>query len=177
MSHLTLSKLLAYTTTRTQRSSSCCCIPIQVSLFKMSLSNPVTCFSRSFNSSEHFHALSLLFIIFAIATLFDSNSQPFSAEAQVYYHLSRTSLSFAPPYHATTLASIQTLVSSIFCNCYEVSLTVYLKIHMALYLDLSDSGGSDSAWLYIGHAVRLGYSVGGLFVHLTGANVEYFASI
>ena len=33
---------------------------------------------------------------------------------------------------------------------------------MALYLDLSDSGGSDSAWMYIGHAVRLGYSVRGL---------------
>ena len=33
---------------------------------------------------------------------------------------------------------------------------------MALYLDLSDSGSSDSAWMYIGHAVRLGYSVGGI---------------
>ena len=48
---------------------------------------------------------------------------------------------------------------------------------MALYLDLSDSGSSDSAWMYIGHAVRLGYSVGGLLFHLMGANVEYFTSI
>jgi hypothetical protein len=72
--------------------------------------------SRPFNSSEHFHALSLLYIIFAIATLFDSNTQPYSSQAQVYYHLSRTSLSFAPPYLETTLASIQTLVSSIFCT-------------------------------------------------------------
>lgn len=136
------------------------------------------CFSRSFNSSEHFHALSLLFIIFAIATLFDSNAQPYSTQAQVYYHLSRTSLSFAPPYHTTTLASIQTLVSSIFCNCEdELSLSINTKIHMALYLELGDSGGLDSAWLYIGHAVRLGYSVGGSFLHFVGANIECFASI
>ena len=27
---------------------------------------------------------------------------------------------------------------------------------------MSDLGGSDSAWMYFGHAVRLGYSVGGL---------------
>ena len=133
--------------------------------------------SRPFNSSEHFHALSLLFIVFAIATLFDSNTQPYSSQAQVYYHLSRTSLSFAPPYHETTLASIQTLVSSIFCKYQDKFLSVILKIHIALYLDLSDSGGSDSAWMYIGHAVRLGYSVGGLLFHLMGANVEYFTSI
>ena len=56
------------------------------------------------------------------------------------------------------------------------SLSIHLKIHMALYLDLSDSGGSDSAWMYIGHAVRLGYSVGGT-TFLMGVNVECFASI
>lgn len=98
--------------------------------------------AKPFNSSEYFHALSLLFIIFAIATFFDTNAQPYSTQAQIYYHLSRTALSFAPPYRETTLASIQTL------------------IHMALYLDLSDSGSPDSAWMYIGHAVRLGYSIG-----------------
>lgn len=47
---------------------------------------------------------------------------------------------------------------------------------MALYLDLSDPGGSDSAWMYIGHAVQLGYSVGGT-TFLMGVNVECFASI
>ena len=40
---------------------------------------------------------------------------------------------------------------------------------MALYLDLSDLGGSDSAWMYIGHAVRLGYSVGGLLSPFNGS--------
>jgi hypothetical protein len=40
---------------------------------------------------------------------------------------------------------------------------------MALYLDLSDSGSSDSAWMFIGHAVRLGYSVGGLLFPFVGS--------
>ena len=42
---------------------------------------------------------------------------------------------------------------------------------MALYLDLSlsDPGGPDSAWMYIGHAVRLGYSVGGLLFPFNGS--------
>jgi hypothetical protein len=40
---------------------------------------------------------------------------------------------------------------------------------MALYLDLSDSGGSDLAWMYTGHAVRLGYSVGGLLFPFNGS--------
>lgn len=49
---------------------------------------------------------------------------------------------------------------------------------MALYLDLSDSGDSNSAWMYLGHAVRLGYSVGGLFFLFNeGVIIEHVISI
>ncbi|KIJ93761.1 hypothetical protein K443DRAFT_643750 [Laccaria amethystina LaAM-08-1] len=99
--------------------------------------------TESFATFQSHHALALLFIIFAIATHFDPNTPPYSIEAQEYYHLSRTSLSLSPPVRETTLASIQAV------------------IHMAQFLDFSDweSGGSDSAWMHIGHAVRLGYGV------------------
>ena len=40
---------------------------------------------------------------------------------------------------------------------------------MAVYLDLSDSGGPDPPWMYIGHAVRLGYSVGALLSPFNGS--------
>ncbi|KAF8650271.1 hypothetical protein AX16_005325 [Volvariella volvacea WC 439] len=90
------------------------------------------------------HALALIFIIFALGALFDPHREPYSASAHEYYRLARTTLNLAPPVTETTLASIQTL------------------IHMAQFLDLSDpeSRGSNIAWTYIGHAVRLGHSIG-----------------
>lgn len=105
--------------------------------------------TEPFATFQSHHALALLFIIFAIATHFDPKKPPYSIEAQEYYHLSRTSLSLSPPVRETTLASIQAL------------------IHMAQFLDFSDweSGGSDSAWMHTGHAVRLGYGIG---LHLNG---------
>ncbi|CAA7262747.1 unnamed protein product [Cyclocybe aegerita] len=38
---------------------------------------------------EHFHALSLLFIVFALATLFDPSSPPYAPEGHEYFYLSR----------------------------------------------------------------------------------------
>ena len=56
------------------------------------------------------HALSLLFMIFALATLYDPKMPPYSAEAQEYYLLARIALRWAPPAYDTTLAAIQSLV-------------------------------------------------------------------
>jgi len=83
--HISLTyKLFANTTIRTQRSGPCCRIPRQVSWTCPSFFNASskfnTRFPRPFNSSEHFHALSLLFIILAIATLFDFTTQPYSTQ-------------------------------------------------------------------------------------------------
>ena len=57
------------------------------------------------------HGLSLLFIVFALATLFDPNCPPCSTEAEQYYLLSRAALRIASPLYHTTLWSIHSLVS------------------------------------------------------------------
>ena len=56
------------------------------------------------------HQLALMWMIFALATLFDTNMPPYAVEAHEYYLLARMSLRFAPPAHDTTLTAIQTLV-------------------------------------------------------------------
>ncbi|PPQ69993.1 hypothetical protein CVT26_013281 [Gymnopilus dilepis] len=100
--------------------------------------------ARQFSSFDHYHSLSLLFIVFAIATLFSPRQQPFSTEAHEYYHLARAVLGFSPPTHETTLMSIQTL------------------IHMAQYLELSDAepGAQDQIWMYMGQAALLCQKMG-----------------
>ncbi|KAJ7511773.1 fungal-specific transcription factor domain-containing protein [Mycena galericulata] len=98
----------------------------------------------SFESLRNHHALSLLFVVFATAALLDPNRHPYSMESQEYYYLSRAALGLASPVRETTLAAVQAL------------------IHMAQYLDLSDSEGmaSNAAWIYIGTAVRLAHGIG-----------------
>ncbi|KIM38235.1 hypothetical protein M413DRAFT_248465 [Hebeloma cylindrosporum] len=100
--------------------------------------------AKNFGAFEHHHSLSLLFIIFAIATLFNPNQQPYPNEAREYYKLSRTALNFTQPVQETTVAAVQTL------------------IHMAQYLELGDpdDGGPEAAWIDIGHAMRLGLGMG-----------------
>ena len=70
------------------------------------------CFPRNFPVFEHHHKLSLLFIIFAIATLFNPSQPAYPNEAREYYHLSRTALNFGQPVRETTLTAVQTLVSN-----------------------------------------------------------------
>ena len=65
---------------------------------------------RSFETFQCHHGLALLFIVFAIAVLFDPERPAYCIAAQEYYYLSRTSLGFAPPVRETTLTSIQVLV-------------------------------------------------------------------
>ncbi|TFK21631.1 hypothetical protein FA15DRAFT_672387 [Coprinopsis marcescibilis] len=105
---------------------------------------------QSFDSFQVHHALALLFIIFALASHFNETKDRYAVNADEYYQLARTTLAFASPVRHTTVSSIQTL------------------IHMAQYLDFSDSdaAGSASAWHYIGHAVRLSFSIG---LHLNPA--------
>ncbi|EIW63909.1 uncharacterized protein TRAVEDRAFT_157688 [Trametes versicolor FP-101664 SS1] len=92
------------------------------------------------------HLMSLLWIIYALATLYDPNTPPYAVEAQEYYLLSRVALRFAPPAHDTTLTAIQTM------------------IYMTQYLEMSDCEpahtGSHKAWMQIGQAVKLGHSIG-----------------
>ncbi|KAF7347219.1 Zn(2)-C6 fungal-type domain-containing protein [Mycena venus] len=98
----------------------------------------------TFESLRNHHALSLLFVVFAIATILDPSKHPYSIEAQEFYYLSRAALSLASPVRETTRAAIQAL------------------IHMAQYRDLSDweGTGSGAAWIYIGTAVRLAHGIG-----------------
>lgn len=92
------------------------------------------------------HAIGLLFIVFALATLFDPAVPPHAIEAHEYYLLSRICLRCAPPINDTTLGAVQTM------------------IYMAQYLEMSDCEpahtGSHKAWLQIGLAVKLGFSIG-----------------
>ncbi|KAH9897656.1 hypothetical protein C8Q73DRAFT_787911 [Cubamyces lactineus] len=92
------------------------------------------------------HGVSLLFMIFALATLFDLDMPPYAAEAHEYYLIARLALRWAPPAYDTTLASIQSM------------------IYMAMYLEMSDCepahSGSHKAWMQIRQAVSLGESIG-----------------
>ncbi|KAI1790935.1 fungal-specific transcription factor domain-containing protein [Ganoderma leucocontextum] len=92
------------------------------------------------------HLLALMWMIYALATLFDVNTPPYAVEAHEYYLLSRLSLRYAPPAHDTTLTAIQTL------------------IYMSQYLEMSDCEPahtqSHKAWMTMGHAVKMGHSIG-----------------
>ncbi|TFK42263.1 hypothetical protein BDQ12DRAFT_710525 [Crucibulum laeve] len=122
--------------------------------------------AESFETFDAYHSLALLFIVFALATLFDTNRPPCAIEAHEYYYVSRISLGFLPPIAETTLESIQTLVRTIAAVGSRVS--DGLQIHIAQYLDLSDrdSHGASFVWMYIGTAVRLGHKIG---LHLNSA--------
>ncbi|KAI0370469.1 hypothetical protein BV20DRAFT_1052490 [Pilatotrama ljubarskyi] len=92
------------------------------------------------------HSTSLMWIIYALATLLDTSKPPYAVEAQEYYLLARVALRFAPPAHDTTLTAIQTM------------------IYMTHYLEMSDCEPahtqSHKAWMQIGQAVKLGHSIG-----------------
>ncbi|CAL1694716.1 unnamed protein product [Somion occarium] len=92
------------------------------------------------------HAVSLLFMVFALASLFDQSLPPYSTEAQEYYLLARAALRFAPPIQDTTLWSIQALV------------------YMALFMEYCDCrpdhSTSHKAWIHTGFAVKLGHGIG-----------------
>ncbi|KJA19220.1 hypothetical protein HYPSUDRAFT_44475 [Hypholoma sublateritium FD-334 SS-4] len=106
--------------------------------------------ARQYSEFDHYHMLSLLFIIFAVAELFNLKKLPYTPEAHEYYHLSRVALQFSPPANDTTLQGIQSL------------------IHMAQYLELTklDLSNPETGWMHIGYAMRLAHGVG---LHLNSA--------
>lgn len=59
------------------------------------------------------HALGLIYMVFALATLFDPNAAAYSVESREWYLLSRICLRCAPPLYDTTLYAIQCMVRSI----------------------------------------------------------------
>ncbi|THH20506.1 hypothetical protein EW146_g857 [Bondarzewia mesenterica] len=98
------------------------------------------------NSLRSIHALSLLFIVFALAKQFDISARNYHMEAYDYFLLSRVTLSFDSPVQSSTVLAVQVM-------CY-----------MAQYLELTDSSfcptGSSRAWVYLGYAVKLAHSIG-----------------
>ncbi|KAF5387497.1 hypothetical protein D9757_006516 [Collybiopsis confluens] len=97
----------------------------------------------SFDSLECYHSLSLLFVVFALASLFDPDLPSRSIQSQEYFFLSKAALGFNPPHIHTTL------------KC------VWCMVHLAQFLEFSDweAMGSTAGWSYVGHAVRMGSSV------------------
>ena len=59
------------------------------------------------------HACSLLYTVFALATLFDMAKAPGAVEAEEYYILASAAMGLAPPTVYTTLWSIHALVGGI----------------------------------------------------------------
>jgi len=98
------------------------------------------------NPARSAHASSLLYTVFALATLFDTTKTPGAVEAEEYYILASAAMSLAPPAVHTTLWGIHAL------------------LQMTWYLDLSDRGPShrksSQAWACLGLAVRLAHGIG-----------------
>lgn len=98
------------------------------------------------NPTRSAHALSLLYTVFALATLFDTAKTPGAVEAEEYYTLASAAMGLAPPALHTTLWAIHAL------------------LHMTWYLDLSDRDSSHrkagQAWTCLGLAIRLAQGIG-----------------
>lgn len=67
------------------------------------------------------HAISVLYMVFALATLFDKDHPPYSYQAQEYFLLSRLALRCSSPLVDTTLWSIQSLVRLVVCAYFILS--------------------------------------------------------
>ena len=62
------------------------------------------------NPARSAHAVSLLYTVFALATLFDTTKSPGAVEAEECYMLASAAMGLAPPAVHTTLWGIQALV-------------------------------------------------------------------
>lgn len=62
------------------------------------------------NPARSAHAASLLYTVFALATLFDTTKNPGAVEAEEYYLLASAAMGLAPPAMYTTLWGIHALV-------------------------------------------------------------------
>jgi len=94
----------------------------------------------SFETLQSSHGLAVLLGVFSLGALCDTDRQPFSTEAQEYCYLARIALS---------------------CSSQVTRLSIMGYALVAQYLFFSDCDYTNSnlAWIYVGHAVRLGHSV------------------
>ncbi|KZV74090.1 hypothetical protein PENSPDRAFT_749588, partial [Peniophora sp. CONT] len=102
--------------------------------------------SRTYKSAPPAsHALSLLFAVLSIASLYEKKEGA-ECRAHDYFVLSRVALTFDTPVTTTTVMSVQAM-------CY-----------MAQYLEMRDVGllpnGCSKAWMYLGLAGQMAHSIG-----------------
>ena len=72
------------------------------------------------NPARSAHASSLLYTVFALATLFDTTKAPGAVEAEEYYMLASAAMGLAPPAMYTTLWGIHALVRATrICGTYS----------------------------------------------------------
>ncbi|KAK0209213.1 fungal-specific transcription factor domain-containing protein [Desarmillaria ectypa] len=102
-----------------------------------------SCLMKSFTSVSCHHTLYFLFSVFALAVLFDQDRPAYSVEAQEYYYLARAAIGLSSINNHQTLRAIQGM------------------IHLTEYETYSDweALGTNSEWISVGYAVRLGQSV------------------
>ncbi|KAK0501025.1 fungal-specific transcription factor domain-containing protein [Armillaria luteobubalina] len=100
--------------------------------------------AESFASVSCHHTLYFLFSVFALAVLFDQERPAYSVEAQEYYYLARAAVGLSSINNHQTLRAVQGMT------------------HLAEYEAYSDweSLGTNSEWITIGCAVKLGQSIG-----------------
>jgi hypothetical protein len=92
-------------------SSSCTFISLGSSFLTRDIPKSwMTVHSRSLTHFQFHHAVSLLYIILAIACLVDPSRPQSIMEAQMYYDLCRVSLTLSPPIREVTLYAVQSLV-------------------------------------------------------------------
>ncbi|KAF9071992.1 hypothetical protein BDP27DRAFT_1321271 [Rhodocollybia butyracea] len=97
----------------------------------------------SFDTLSCQHSLSLLFMVFALASLFDPDLPSCSIPAQEYFYLAKAAIG------PSTICSHTTLKS------------IWCMVHAAQFLEFSDweAMGSAAGWAYVGNAVRMSTSV------------------
>lgn len=100
--------------------------------------------AESFTSVSCHHTLYFLFTVFALAALFDQGRPAYSVEAQEYYYLARAAAGLSSINNHQTLRAVQGM------------------IHLTEYEAYSDweSLGTNSEWITMGCAVKLGQSIG-----------------
>ncbi|KAG9308956.1 hypothetical protein JVU11DRAFT_11258 [Chiua virens] len=111
----------------------------------------------SYESIPGPHALSLVFSIFALASLFDLSRPAYSIEAYEYYILSRVSLEFSSPCATATLQTALTMQNTL------------------QWLDLSDLEMDPSrTYIFAGLSVKIAYRMG---LHLHSARFQLERSV
>lgn len=120
------------------------------------------------------HRAASLFMVLALAVLWDPAKPMYSAEATDYYHLASTALSIRPPALYPTVSAVQAIVSDILYIYDATELTQNVSqgemVRFLFYSDMPQS--SIQAWVISGIAVKLALSVS-IFANSDGAMISY----